>query len=103
MNSITTDSSTLNAMEILKKKLAILKAEGTNLSIEDLAQVLFNRSPEEISKEFGIRDDPRGLQVTQATQILKAYLILADPECDRVVKLRSRVSSSLALTRSVFE
>ncbi|APA14883.1 hypothetical protein SS1G_14442 [Sclerotinia sclerotiorum 1980 UF-70] len=77
-------------LEIFKSKLAMLKNNGKILSIKDLAEELFDLTLEEASTELGIRDDPRGKQATQATQILKIYLILLDEECRRVVELRSR-------------
>ncbi|RAL59206.1 hypothetical protein DID88_006661 [Monilinia fructigena] len=90
MDSFPGNDLTVGALEALKNKLATLKADGTMLSIEDLAQNLFNKTLQEAAEDLRIRDDPSGKQATQATQILKVYLILSDAECDRVVKLRSR-------------
>ncbi|KAG4025124.1 hypothetical protein MFRU_066g00270 [Monilinia fructicola] len=90
MDSFPRNDLTVETLETLKNKLATLRADGTMLSIEDLAQNLFNKTLQEAADDLRIRDDPNGKQVTQATQILKVYLILSDAECDRVVKLRSR-------------
>ncbi|KAI9644464.1 hypothetical protein NHQ30_006485 [Ciborinia camelliae] len=93
MDSITDNTHnilTAETLELLKKKLATLKARGTILSVEDLAQRLFHEPLEEVAKDMSIRDDPRGKEVMKATQMLKIYLILSDGQCARAVKFRSQ-------------
>lgn len=79
-------------LETFKNKLATLKENDTILSIKDLAKELFDLGLEEAVLKLGIRDDPSDKKRSEATQILKVYLMLVDEECRRVVALRSRVS-----------
>ncbi|QSZ30403.1 hypothetical protein DSL72_004926 [Monilinia vaccinii-corymbosi] len=90
MNSFLDHDLTVERLEALKNKLALLKADGTILSIDQLAQKLFDKPLEEAAQDLGIRDDPCGQEATWATQMLKVYLMVSDEECGRVVRLRSR-------------